>query len=220
MPVGRRTSSRACRWPCGRPPRPARTRWRSTAGRPGRRPTGGATRGRRRALVTRRVIASSMARWIVDLPASLGPRTTVTPGRQVDVELAVPAQVADLEPPDPHSETSWPASSSRPRRRASRSSAASAVAARTARVVGGAASSSAMRASRSRMNAPAIVSGDGQGALGQGGQAHVADPHLEERPGQRGLDLVEVQVELVRPDADHAGVEDEVRDRPSWRASR
>ena len=34
----------------------------------------------RRALVTRRVMASSMARWIVDLPASFGPRTTVTPG--------------------------------------------------------------------------------------------------------------------------------------------
>ena len=31
-------------------------------------------------LVTRRVMASSMARWIVDLPASFGPRTTVTPG--------------------------------------------------------------------------------------------------------------------------------------------
>ncbi len=31
-------------------------------------------------LVTRRVMASSIARWIVDLPASLGPRITVTPG--------------------------------------------------------------------------------------------------------------------------------------------
>ena len=31
-------------------------------------------------LVTRRVMASSMARWIVDLPASFGPRTTVRPG--------------------------------------------------------------------------------------------------------------------------------------------
>ena len=32
------------------------------------------------ALVTLRVSASSIARWIVDLPASLGPRTTVRPG--------------------------------------------------------------------------------------------------------------------------------------------
>ena len=31
-------------------------------------------------LVTLRVRASSTARWIVDLPASLGPRTTVSPG--------------------------------------------------------------------------------------------------------------------------------------------
>ena len=29
--------------------------------------------------------------------------------------------------------------------------------------------------------------------------------------GQRGLDLVEVQVELIRADTDHPGVEDEVR---------
>ncbi len=46
-------------------------------------------------------------------------------GCQVDIELAVSSQIADLEPPDPHSDTSWPASNSRPRRRASRSSAAS-----------------------------------------------------------------------------------------------
>ncbi len=32
------------------------------------------------ALVTRRVMASSMARWMVDLPASFGPRTIVRPG--------------------------------------------------------------------------------------------------------------------------------------------
>ena len=35
-----------------------------------------------------------MARWMVDLPASLGPRMTVRPGREVDVELAVAAEVA------------------------------------------------------------------------------------------------------------------------------
>ena len=38
-----------------------------------------------------------MARWIVDLPASFGPRTTVTPGASVDVELAIAAEVAELE---------------------------------------------------------------------------------------------------------------------------
>ena len=80
-PSRRRRTSRACRSTrrpssssCSnsmRDPRP---------GVGGRRPTAGAPRGRRRVLVTRRVMASSMARWIVVLPASLGPRTTVTPG--------------------------------------------------------------------------------------------------------------------------------------------
>ena len=45
--VARRTSSRACPWPCGHPPRPARIRWRSTSGLRDSRPTGAATRGRR-----------------------------------------------------------------------------------------------------------------------------------------------------------------------------
>ena len=49
------------------------------------RASGGASHGRRdsrspAALVTRRVMASSMARWMVVLPASFGPRTTVSPG--------------------------------------------------------------------------------------------------------------------------------------------
>ena len=105
-------------------------------------------------------------------------------GRQVDVELAIAAQVADLEPPDPHSDTSWPASRSRPSRSASRSSAASAAGSPTPSSAG-VASSSAMRASRSRMNAPAIVSGGGQRALGQRRQADVADADLEERRGER-----------------------------------
>jgi hypothetical protein len=43
----------------------------------------------------------------------------------------------------------------------------------------------------------------------------VADPDLEELPGERGLDLVGVEVEGVRADADEADVEDEVRVRPA-----
>src|SRR4029079_18783954 len=82
------------------------------------------------------------------------------PGGQIDVELAVSPQVADLQPADPHSETSWPASRSRPRRNASRSSAAS-PAGSPAPAPAGTPSNSAIRASRSRMNAPAIVSGEG-----------------------------------------------------------
>ncbi len=58
------------------------------------------------ALVTRRVRASSIARWIVDLPASFGPRTIVSPATQVEVELAVPPEVSQLDLADPHSDTS------------------------------------------------------------------------------------------------------------------
>ncbi len=46
--------------------------------------------------------------------------------RQIDIELAVATQVPDTQPADPHSDTSCPARSRRPRRRTSRSSAASA----------------------------------------------------------------------------------------------
>ena len=57
--------------------------------------------------------------------------------------------------------------------------------------------------------------GDGVGrrqrALGQGRRADVTDADLEEGGGQGGFDLVEVQVELVRADADDPRVEDEVR---------
>ncbi len=125
------------------------------------------------------------------------------PRRQIDVERAIATEVAADQLADPHSETSWPASSSRPSRRASRCSAASAVEP--------AASSSAMRASRSRMNAPAIVSGRRQRALGQRRHRRVAHPDLEEGGREGDLDLIEVEVELVPADADQPDVEDEVR---------
>src|SRR6185436_4225158 len=88
-------------------------------------------------------------------------------GGQVDIELAVATEVAHLQAADPHRETSWPANSRRPRRSASRNSAASAAGSRPAGSgpdpsVLVAASSSAMRASSSRMNAPAIVSTGGR----------------------------------------------------------
>ena len=143
------------------------------------------------------------------LAGLVGPADDRHARRQVDVELAVAAQVADLQAPDPHSETSWPASSSRPRRRASRSSAASP--GPPWPPLSGAASSSAMRASRSRMNAPAIVSGDGRAPSVSAGRLTSRTRTLRNDPRQRRLDLVEMQVELVRPDADHPGVEDEVR---------
>jgi hypothetical protein len=47
------------------------------------------------------------------------------PGREIDVEVAIAPEVLDLQPADSHSDTSCPASSSRPRRRTSRASAAS-----------------------------------------------------------------------------------------------
>ena len=61
------------------------------------------------------------------------------------------------------------------------------------------------------MNAPATVSGRGQDPLGQGRQRDVADPGLEERARERRLDLVRIEVEVVRPDADEPDVEHEVR---------
>ena len=60
------------------------------------------------------------------------------------------------------------------------------------------------------MNAPAIVSGDGSAPSVSAGMRRIADADLEERRRERGLDLVEVEVELVRPDADEPDVEDEV----------
>ncbi len=70
------------------------------------------------------------------------------------------------------------------------------------------------------MNAPAIVSGGGDRALGQGGRADVADADLEERRRESGLDLVGIEVELVGPDADEPHIEDEVGVAPSGGAYR
>ena len=64
------------------------------------------------------------------------------------------------------------------------------------------------------MNAPAIVSADGSGPSVRAGMRRVADADLEEGRRERGLDLVEVEVELVGTDADEARIEDEVRVRP------
>ena len=61
------------------------------------------------------------------------------------------------------------------------------------------------------MNAPATVSGDGNAPLGQGWHGSVPDAHLEERRRERHLDLIEVEVELVAPDAGQPDIEDEVR---------
>ena len=44
---------------------------------------------------TFRVRASSIARWIVVLPASFGPWTIVSPGDERDLELAVAPEVAE-----------------------------------------------------------------------------------------------------------------------------
>ena len=60
------------------------------------------------------------------------------------------------------------------------------------------------------MKAPTIVSGDGSGPSGQGRQRGVPNAHLEERRGEARLDLVEVEVQLVRSNADEADVEDQV----------
>ena len=183
--------------------------------RPGRRPTARGRRGRPAELVTLRVSASSIARWSVDLPASLGPRTTVSPGDELEVGVLVAADVPEGEARDPHSVTSWPASSSRPRRSTSRSSSAS----RTA-IVSPVASRSAIRASTSRMNAPGIVSAAGsRPRSGPAGSRRGRGPcrklALSAASTSSG-----VEVQLVRPDADEPDVEDEVRVRPGPGASR
>ena len=149
-----------------------------------------------------------MARWIVVLPASFGPWTIVRPGASGDLELAVAAEVAELQAGDPHSVTSWPAR----RRRPSRSDVA-----QLGRLVGRrpvarvAPRARRSGASTSRMKAPGIVSGDGSGALGQGGHATVADADLEEAALRARASTSSIeQVELVRPDAGEPDVEDEV----------
>ena len=140
---------------------------------------------------------------MVDLPASFGPRMTVSPGGELDVERAVATEIPAVEPADPHSDTSWPASSSRPRRSASRCSAAS--------TADPAASSSAMRVSRSRMNAPAIVSDDGSGPSVRAGTEPSRTRTFRNAGASGDLDLVDVEVEVVAADAHETDVEDEVR---------
>ena len=102
------------------------------------------------------------------------------PGRERDLELAVAAEVAEVEPGDPHRVTSWPASSSRPRRRTSRSSAAS-----PRRPVG---------AGRLELGDPALDVADEragdrvggrQDALGQGGQRQSRTRSLQEAALER-----------------------------------
>ncbi len=137
------------------------------------------------------------------LAGLVGPAHDGQPGCEVDVELAVAADLPELEAADPHSEISCPASSRRPSRSESRSSAASST--------WPAFSQAAMRASRSRMKAPATVSGDGSDAARERRHRPVADAHLEERGREARLDLVDVEVEVVRPDPDEPDVEHEVR---------
>ncbi len=59
------------------------------------------------------------------------------------------------------------------------------------------------------MKAPAMVSGDGSGPVVKAGD--VAHPDLEERRREGRLDLVEIEVELVRSDAHDPDVQHEIR---------
>ena len=61
------------------------------------------------------------------------------------------------------------------------------------------------------MNAPAMVSGDGSAPSVSAGSETSRTRTLRNDGGEGGLDLVGVEVELVRPDADEPDVEDEVR---------
>ena len=127
-------------------------------------------------------------------------------GCKLDVEGAIAPEVAAADPAHPHRDTSWPASSRRPRRSASRCSAASAVGARR------------LQLRDARLEVADEGPGDRvrgrQRTLGQGRERRVADADLEEGRRERGLDLVEMQVELVGTDPDEARIEDEVRVRP------
>ena len=60
------------------------------------------------------------------------------------------------------------------------------------------------------MNAPEHRVGRRDRPVGQRGDRPVADPELEEPVGELGLDLVEVEVQDLRPNADQASVEHEV----------
>src|SRR5689334_1376429 len=53
-----------------------------------------------------------------------------------------------------------------------------------------------------------------QRPLSQGREGRVADTDLQEGWREGGLDLVEMQVELVGPDPDEPRIQDEVRVRP------
>ena len=186
-----------------RPRRPARTRSVMTE-----RASVGASHGRSASsspavLVTRRVRTSSSARWIVVLPASFGPRTTVSPGAKVDVEVAVAAEVAGS--------SSRRILTARPRGRpAAAGRAAARRAARPPRPSEPAASSSAIRASRSRMKAPTIVSGDGSGPSVRAGSETSRTRTLRNDGASAVSISSRSQVELVGPDADEPDVEDEV----------
>ena len=60
------------------------------------------------------------------------------------------------------------------------------------------------------MNAPAIVSGDGSVPSVSAGSETSRTRTLRNERRERRLDLVDVEVELVRADADQPDVEDEV----------
>ena len=124
-------------------------------------------------------------------------------GREVDVEGPVAPEVASVQPADPHSETSRPASSSRPSRSVSRASAASSAAPDV--------SSSAIRRLQVADERPGDRVGRGQRPVGQRRDRAVAQAHLEERAGQRRLHLERVEVQLVAADADQPDVEHQVR---------
>ena len=131
-------------------------------------------------------------------------------GGEVDVELAIAAEVADLEPADPH-RRDLVAGEQQPAESQGVAELGRLVAGRRSRIGAG----RGFELGDARLEVADERAGDGvgrrQGALGQGRHADVADTDLEERRGERRLDLVDVEVEVVRADADDADVEDEVR---------
>ena len=72
------------------------------------------------------------------------------------------------------------------------------------------ASSAATRPSRSRTNAPRIVSARRQRPVRERGHRPIANPDVHEVHGEDGLDLVGVEVQLVATDAPQLDVEHEV----------
>ena len=61
------------------------------------------------------------------------------------------------------------------------------------------------------MKAPAMVSGDGSVPSVRAGELRSRTRTLRNDASERGLDLLGIEVELVRADADDPDVEDEVR---------